>query len=499
MTDPRVAAGARIRPSAIRTTNYTTAALVYGTMGPMTRARPPPAIPPGRNPAPEEIVWIQNLQLSAPSGDNAPSPDSASRPAWAARFSAVKTWAVDWARLAPERVLYGSDRSGVAQIYAWDQAAGTHTPLTTKPSGVQADLSWLAEDGQTVYYLDDVGGSETGRLVRLPFSGGAPEVVDPSLPPLSIGWVKSLAGGVVLFDGSDATGYRIYRHEGAGPSQVLYEHQNEAYGDTMSHDHRRLAIVTSEQAPNRHWHITVLDAATGARQAELDDGPQATANSNAWAPFDGDDRVLYTSNVSGRNLPGIWDVAADTRQALTLNLPGEITGVDWLPDGQGVLLAQHHEGRVQLYTFDLARQTATPLPHSPGTLAPLHVRPDGAIWYNYESAAAVDQVRALEGGQERRLLGGEQALPGTPLEIGSLPQHRGRVHSRLPRRAARSRPLPGHRRGPRRPGHPRHRLLRPFPASRHRRRLRRADHQLSRQQRLRARLPGHRAGRSGPL
>src|SRR5689334_4235307 len=87
----------------------------------------------------------------------APS-DSVPRPAWAARFSAVKTWAVDWERLAPEHVLYGSDRSGVAQIYAWDQAADTHTQLTTKPSGVQADLAWLAEDGQTVYYLDDEGG-----------------------------------------------------------------------------------------------------------------------------------------------------------------------------------------------------------------------------------------------------------------------------------------------------------------------------------------------------
>jgi dipeptidyl aminopeptidase/acylaminoacyl peptidase len=366
-----------------------------------------------------------NPAVASPTGAPAAPSDSAPRPAWAARFSAVKTWAVDWARLAPERVLYGCDRTGVAQIYAWDQAADTHTQLTSKPSGVQADLAWLAEDGQTVYYLDDEGGSETGRLVRLPFTGGAPEVVDPSLPPLSIGWVKGLAGGVVLFDGSDAAGYRIYRHEGTGPSRVLYEHKNEAYGDTLSHDHQRLAILTSEQAPNRHWHITVLDAATGTRQAELDDGPDATAFSNAWAPFDGDTRLLYTSNVRGRNLPGIWDVAAGTRQPLMLDLPGEVTGVDWLPDGQGVLLAQDHEGRVQLYTYDLASGTVTALPHSPGTLAPLHVRPDGAIWYNYESAAAVDQVRALEGGQERRLLGGDQALPGTPLESVHFPSTEG--------------------------------------------------------------------------
>ena len=77
----------------------------------------------------------------------------------------------------PTRGLVASNRSGIAQLYAWDVPTSTLTQVTDCPQGQL--FGTLSPDGRYVYYHDEKEGKEVGHFVRLPFEGGAPEDITP--------------------------------------------------------------------------------------------------------------------------------------------------------------------------------------------------------------------------------------------------------------------------------------------------------------------------------
>ena len=59
------------------------------------------------------------------------------RPLWEQRMRAPRYTLPAWAKSAPDRCVFVSDRSGVAQVYCWDRTAGTVRQVTDRAAGVQ--------------------------------------------------------------------------------------------------------------------------------------------------------------------------------------------------------------------------------------------------------------------------------------------------------------------------------------------------------------------------
>lgn len=324
---------------------------------------------------------------------------------WRAGLRASRRFPVAWAIDRPERMLFYAVDGDRLRMHTWE--AEGHSLLL--PLAAKVGYTWLSPDGSMVYYVEDVDDSEVGFVMRVPWEGGEPKPIAPGLPPMYIYGLQVGRDGTVYFAGSGQGSYRIYRVDQAGV-QVLYEHVNEAYLPMLSSDERFLAFCTSEPANNRHWQATVVDARTGTRVAQLTDGEEYAVNPGQfqmtatdlrpWSPIPGDPRLLFTSNVSGDPKPGVWNVLTGERQDFAQALPGEVKAVGWSPDARSILVEQHHQGRVWLHQYELATSAHRAIAHSPGTLIPLPVFPDGSIWYRYTCLGEPWQIRAWRDGQE---------------------------------------------------------------------------------------------------
>src|SRR5438477_9021978 len=90
--------------------------------------------------------------------------------AWRRRFRAPSVTLPTWARQAPERCLYMSNRSGKFEAHAWDRSTGEHRQLTDRPQGtLQATVE---RGGERVWWFDDSKGNEQGIWQTVPFGGG---------------------------------------------------------------------------------------------------------------------------------------------------------------------------------------------------------------------------------------------------------------------------------------------------------------------------------------
>ena len=321
-----------------------------------------------------------------------------------------------FARDAPRRVLLASNETGAFQLYSFDLVSGRKSRLTSLPNGKA--YGTISPDGQWVYFLMDTGGSELGRYVRVPFEGGKPQEIDPGSPSASGLGISCDRAGKFLVEGlSDAGGFRFLRLEPGRSAESLYRSDHEAYGPALSADGRHLAIVETERKNDRHYATLILDARTGAREAELWDGEGISATHGPWSPKEGDERIVVQSDRGGYFRPAIFDLGKKTRTELPVDLPGDVTGEDWSPGGTGVLLRQHLAGRDALFVFDLESRRLSPVPLPPGSAGSAWIRPDGKVWAQFQSSTISPRLLEVdrESGSSKTVVSSAEFRSAAPL------------------------------------------------------------------------------------
>ena len=279
------------------------------------------------------------------------------------------------------------------QLWSWDRATDTHVRLTDKPTGV----SWgvPSPDGERVIWFNDTAGDEVGRFVATPFAGGPDEPLAPGLEP---GW----AGGCSLrreraaVGRSDADGFTVAIVED-GRAHTIITRARPVSVAGLSADAELLALEHSEHGDVLHPTVEVVDL-DGRRVAEIADGPGFTVEPAGWSPVRGDARLAVVTERHGRRRAEVWDRASGQRTACDTDLPGDVEVEDWWPDGSALLLAHEHLGERSLLRYDLSSGRATAIPLGAGTVSAARVRPDGALWYLFESAARPPAVRRRRDG-----------------------------------------------------------------------------------------------------
>ncbi len=350
--------------------------------------------------------------------------------AWRRRFRAPQVSLPHAPPEAPGRCVYATSASGVWQLATWDLDDGQHRTITDKPTGVRAGQ--VSPDGTGVVWFDDGDGDEVGRYVVTPFEGGAAR--DLLGEEVAEGWAAGLAQrpGRTVAGLADRDGFHVWVDDAAGLRR-LDDFSHPLGVADLSPDGRLVAIEHAEHGDVLHPSTRVYDAVDGRCLLDLGDA-DATLVPVAFSPVPGDTRLALAGDHHGRLLPELVDVATGERRVLGADLPGEVDLADFWPDGRRVLLRAEHEGRSTLAVLDLERDALTPLEVGPGTVGGALVRPDGAVWYRFGSAAEPARPRVRDTVGDRVLLApeGEPAPPGSPYHALRYPNEDGEeVHAFL--------------------------------------------------------------------
>jgi dipeptidyl aminopeptidase/acylaminoacyl peptidase len=338
-----------------------------------------------------------------------PIESSTEMPAWQRRFRApVVLWAQS-AALAPGRGLAVANPTGVHQLYAWDVATGDLRQLTNRPEGMLA--GWISPDGRYVYYLDDALGNEIGHYVRVPFDGNiesVPEDVTPSLPLYaSSGMAFGRSVNLLAFIAPDVEGFHVYALDLApdgsfGTPRKLHTSRKLLAELAVSYDGACIAFGSAERHGNLNFTAVALDARTGDPIAELSDGPEGGIEPTSFAPLAGDSRLLASTNASGEQRPLLWNPRTGERTDLPLaDLEGEVSALDWSPDGARLLLCQFARARQQLLVYEVASGSRRMLRHPSGTygfmaFGAMYFSSNDTICTPWQDAVHPPQVLALD-------------------------------------------------------------------------------------------------------
>jgi len=337
--------------------------------------------------------------------------------AWRRRFRATSMSLPEWARDAPDRLLYVSNESGQYELHAWHRVTGSRRQVTQRPEGTRVGA--LDPAGELIWWFDDDRGSEFGTWMAERFQGGAtPRQAAPGVEQ-TYGAGLALGRGFAVVGTSTDTGSRVWISTPQSKPEMLYAHTEDAEVAGLSRDERLLAISHSEHGDSRHPALRVLDR-RGHAVADLWDGPGLGLVARAWSPVPGDQRLIVIHERTGAERPAIWAPAAGKQVELRLDLPGEV-GADWFPDASALLLTHEHAGRSELYRYDLGTHICARLDVPAGSISGARARPDGRVWYRHSGGAT--PPRLLEDGVQLIELPGPPPPPGkayADVRVGSV-------------------------------------------------------------------------------
>jgi protease II len=355
---------------------------------------------------------------------------------WERRFRAPSILFSDIARERPGVGLVSSDASGLAQLYAWDPATGKINPLTHEPQGRLRGI--LSPDGRWVSWLRDKGGNEIGHWVVLSMDGGDEIDLTPDLPPYaSEAFAFSRRGGVIAFitasddrftlragrlsDDGQIVSLRVIHHTAAACEQVA-----------LSSDSSLVAVSSAHRSSGLEYSILTFGVESGEPGPELWDGRGTSVQLVAFAPAQGDNRLLATTNVAGPERAVVWDPATGRRLDVPADAPeGDMLPLDWSPDGQEVLLCRIHQAAQSLMIWDLETGSIRALEHPAGALLGYirvqasYFSPDASEivcrWEDFANPRRLIGLDPVTGRQTRTILGGGEVPPGHQLRSTTFP------------------------------------------------------------------------------
>jgi dipeptidyl aminopeptidase/acylaminoacyl peptidase len=331
------------------------------------------------------------------------------RPAWTRRFTHPTLEQVTWATLAPDRLAAVTTEDGSTQAWTWDLPTGRRRRVSGE--GVGAEEVHIFPDGAGVAWWYDEVGNERGRWMVTPFAGG--EGV-PLFRGVHDGWMM----GISLVRGSVAMGlasdddYRIFVAGGAEPPRQVYRSAEPAGVGSewpqgtggLSPDGELLCIHHSEEGDIDRQALRVLDSRTAEAAGDQVDR-DLRLESVAWSPAAGAHRLLLTHERGGIERPAVWDLDSGERRDLPLDdVPGPVLAAGWTPDGAAVLARNDPGGGVnRLLAVDPAGGSWEEIAVFEGTIHEAAFRPDGAVWFRFDSSVEPPTVRDASGATVLRL------------------------------------------------------------------------------------------------
>jgi len=326
-------------------------------------------------------------------------PATAKDAPWKKRYL-VPRIRIEVARASPHRALIISNKSGIYELYAYDLLSKNLRQVTHRPSGTI--FGTISPDGKHIYYLDDTKGNETGHFVRVPFEGKQehPQDLTPTLRPYStlscfIDDTSSHFGLTVpTQDGFDSY---VVGLSGDSISQPRRINRNTKLteGPIFSHDGKVSVLASAERYGGLDFTLNSYYTENDQKIKEIFD-ESSKIEPNIFSPLPGDQRILATSNKTGRQRPLIWDAVAGTRVDLDVDsLEGDVEAWGWAPDTRRVLLCQISKATQQLWLYELTTATLTKINHPSGTIDSTCFQSNETLLLRWQDSTTPPQLVAL--------------------------------------------------------------------------------------------------------
>jgi dipeptidyl aminopeptidase/acylaminoacyl peptidase len=288
--------------------------------------------------------------------------------------------------------------SGIWQVHAVDLTTGSRRQVTDHPVGVTE--AHVSADGERVVWFQDETGNESGRWWAESFDGAERA---PFVAGLPHGWNEgiSIRRGAVAAAISDRDGFALFvARDGEEPSELRRRRESirirsdlGPVGGGLSPDLSMVSIESGEGTDLLHPTMLVLDARSGDVLAERRSAGGSSLQLGPWSPVSGDPRIGVSHEPGDWIRPAIWSPATDGWRDLQLgDLPGEVALVDWWPDASAVLLLRTHEGRQDLFRYELETDSLSQLDVPRGHIPEVAVRPDGSVWFAFASGTQPERV-----------------------------------------------------------------------------------------------------------
>lgn len=280
---------------------------------------------------------------------------------WRQRFNAPSIVSSAIATLNPSRGIITANFDGAYQLYAWDVVTGDLRQVTQTPNGVVHGA--ISADGQVIYYLHDEQGDNIGHLFRVPFGGGQPEDLTPTLPAYtSFYFTECYSGRFYGFIALNQNGFQVFvvDNESGGTPHLRYETPALSVGPLLSYDGEITVVATTEQTQGDDFSLEAYDTRTGQLLHTLWDGFATSITPIGFATRPADMRFVALTDRGGLQRPLIWNTRTGERRDIPLpQLAGNVEVWDWSTDANRLLLNHHHEAHHELYVYELKTDTLT--------------------------------------------------------------------------------------------------------------------------------------------
>ena len=381
-------------------------------------------------------------------------------------------------RRAPDHLALVSNRGGGWQAWAHDLADG-YVAQGERRRAWAVEEVWIAPDGRLVWLRDDRGtrpASGWPKPSRAAPSrpscpaclrAGRPACPSPGSgsPPASR-WTASIgstsprpAATLAACTGPSARAAWVP----SGPREPAGSRRTGGCCASVTP-----STATSCGPPSGSW-----------TPAPARPSPTWTTRLVAWTRARGrPTAAVLRSRTSGGTAPARRSGARTARGGTSnVDLPGDVTPVDWFPAGDALLVLHSFEGRGELHRLDPSNGSLGRLAAPGGDLTRARVRPDGEVWFHASDATTPPRVLDLRG-REPVVSPDPPPPPGrrVPVTVGHEPPRR--PDPELRRDPGWRRTVPARALRARRSRVARARRLRPRDPSVRRRRLRRRPPQL---------------------
>jgi dipeptidyl aminopeptidase/acylaminoacyl peptidase len=272
-----------------------------------------------------------------------------------------------------KRVLFGSMRSGLQQLYLGEVARPADPPRALTSGAERAMWGSFTRDEKHVLFTRDEGSDENWRIYRIDLDGSSPPTCltpgaklhrdEPLLP--------RRAPDTMVYTQHEThspASHLVVQSVSAGDPQVVYDDPAPANAADVTADGKRALLVRFNSASD----LVVLDVGTtpgsSASRIYPAEGTKATVNGAAYSP---DGRTVYVATDEGKEVEALVAVDVKTkavRARYTIDDPSTALLMDpkVSPAGDRVSVlvnaGNHYEVRVlDARSLAFQRKLATPL------------------------------------------------------------------------------------------------------------------------------------------
>ena len=258
---------------------------------------------------------------------------------WRDRFRAPIVSAASVARDNTARGVVITDTNERFQAYAWDRSAGSLQQLTRSEAAVTSAV--ISPDGRYVYAMvEEEPGTELGHIHRFPFDGSEPTDLTPDLDPYPIFGFEATSTGVIGIGAADGFPSLVVVVDGEVTIRPM---PGLVIGFALSEKEGLAAVSMTTPGKGLVPTMRIIDLSTGEVVSEHPDTSGG---------------AIHGSRVAAAVVDGDWMRPAILQDGfidpIDVDIPGDVTPIDWSADGTTILLQQSYRSAGGLHLFDVA-------------------------------------------------------------------------------------------------------------------------------------------------